>query len=63
MKCLATELVDTEVARDAYEANKFYCQAGAESLYERSNEPGENVKQGEDETDSVIHQLFNLADF
>ena len=34
-----------------------------ESLYGHSNEPGENVKQGEDETESVIHQLFNLVDF
>lgn len=46
LKCLAAELVDTEVPPDAYEANKFDCQPGAESLYGRSNEPGENVKQG-----------------
>lgn len=45
LKCLAAELVDTEVPPDAYEANKFHCQPGAESLYGRSNEPGENVKQ------------------
>lgn len=46
LKCLAAALVDTEVPCNAYEANKFYCQPGAESLYGRSNEPGENVKQG-----------------
>lgn len=46
LKCLAAELVDTEGPRDAYEANKFYCQPGAKSLYRCSNEPGENVKQG-----------------
>lgn len=46
LKCLAAELVDTEVPCDAYEANKFHCQPGAESLYWCSNEPGENVKQG-----------------
>lgn len=45
LKCLAAELVDIEVPRDAYEANKFSCQPGAQSLYCRSNEPGENVKQ------------------
>lgn len=43
LKCLAAELVDTEVQRDAYKANKFYCQPGAESLYWRSNEPGERM--------------------
>lgn len=31
---------------DAYEANKFFCQPRAESLYRHSNEPGENVKEG-----------------
>lgn len=47
LKCLAGELVDTELLHDAYEANKFYCQPGAESLCWCRNEPGENVKQGE----------------
>lgn len=46
LKCLAGELVDTELLHDAYEANKFYCQPRAESLCWRGNEPGENVKQG-----------------
>lgn len=46
LKCLAAELVDTEVPRDACEANKFNCQPGAASLCRRHNEPGENVKQG-----------------
>lgn len=46
LKCLAAELVDTEVPHDACEANNFYCQPRAESLHWRSNEPGENVKQG-----------------
>lgn len=44
LKCLATELVDTEVPHDAYEANKLFCQPGAESLCWCCNEPGENVK-------------------
>lgn len=46
LKCLAAELVDTEVRRHAYEANKCDRQPGAERLYAHSNEPGENVKQG-----------------
>lgn len=46
LKCLAAELVDSEVPRDACEANKFNCQPGAASLCRRHNEPGENVKQG-----------------
>ncbi len=46
LKCLAAALVDTEVPCNTYEANKFYCQPGAKSLYGCSNEPGENVKQG-----------------
>lgn len=32
-KCFAAELVDTEVLRDAYEANKFTYQPGAEELH------------------------------
>lgn len=46
LKCLAAELIDTEVAHDAYEANKFFCQPRAETLYWHNNEPGENVKEG-----------------
>lgn len=62
-KCLAAELVDTGVQRRAHQANKCGCQPGAERLCSCGNEPGEKCKAEEDKTDSVIHQLFNPADF